>query len=186
MLDQFLRSNADLFHMATFGVSAQGGVYALPMLLPEMLKHFKELAEALTNPSGEIQTWIAKAIDPATIEALQNPDNEEQAKELLVKDLNLLLGRQDFYDASRFAAINIKAEKKSLLEDFLEKEVQDSTEVKMLNRKLLEDVFPRNVSTRWQHRKEHNKLVGLPASSASSFVARWSRTSTILLSQFDG
>ena len=42
MLDQFLRSNADLFHMATFVVSAQGGVYALPMLLPEMLKHFKE------------------------------------------------------------------------------------------------------------------------------------------------
>ena len=144
------------------------------------------MAEALTNPSGEIQTWIAKAIDPATIEALQNPDNEEQAKELLVKDLNLLLGRQDFYDASRFAAGNIKAEKKSLLEDFLEKEVQDSTEVKMLNRKLLEDVFPRNVSTRWQHRKEHNKLVGLPASSVLSFVARWSRTSTILLSQFDG
>src|SRR5258708_1322829 len=164
MLDQFLRSNADLFHMTTFGVSAQGGVYALPMLLPEMLKHFKELAEALTNPSGEIQTWIAKAIDPATIEALRKPDNEEQAKELLVKDLNLLLGRQDFYDASRFAAINLKAEIKSLLEDSLEKEVQDSTEVKMLNRKLLEDVFPRNVSTQWQHRKEHKKLVGLSAS----------------------
>jgi hypothetical protein len=164
MLDQFLRSNADLFHIATFGVSAQGAVYALPMLLPEMLKHFNELAEALTNPSDEIQTWIAKAIDPATIEALRNPDNEEQAKELLVKDLNLLLGRQDFYDASRFAAINLKAENKSLLEDFLEKEVQDSTEVKMLNRKLLEDVFPRNVSSQWQHRKEHKKLVGLPAS----------------------
>jgi len=163
MLDQFLRSNADLFQVAAFGLSAQGGVYASPILLPEMIKHFKELAGALINPSDETQMWIAKAIDPETIEALRISTNEGQAKELLVKDLNVLLGRKDFYDTSRFAAINLKADTKSLLEDFLEKEVQDSTEVQMLNRKLLEDVFPRNVSTQWQHRKKHKELVDLPA-----------------------
>lgn len=179
MLDHFLRSNSDLFHMATFGVSAQGGVYALPMLLPEMLKHFKELAEALTNPSGEIQSWIAKAIAPSTIEALRSPDNEEQAKELLVKDLNLLLGRQDFYDASRFAAINLKAEKKSLLEDFLEKEVQDSTEVKMLNRKLLEDVFQGTFPPNGSIEKNTRSCWACRRPSVSSSVARRSRMSTI-------
>jgi hypothetical protein len=164
MLGQFLASNADQFMVAIFGVSAQGGVYASPLLLPEMLKHFKELAGALTKPSGEVQTWIANAIDPATIEALRNTDNEEQARELLVKDLNVLLGRKDFYDVSRFAATNLKAETKILIEDLMEKEAQDSTEVKMLNRRLLEDVFPRNVSREWQYRKEHKMLVDLPAS----------------------
>ncbi len=163
MLDQFLKSNPNFFKVMTFGVSAQGGVYASPMLLPEMLKYFKELVKVLTTPSSDVQTWFAKSIDPATLETFRDPEKEELAKELLAKDFNALLGKKDLYDESRFASVSLKADTKSLLEEFLENKAQDNTTLKMLNRKLLEDVFPRNISPKWQYRKEHQKIVDLPA-----------------------
>jgi len=164
MLDQFLKSNANIFQVMAFGISAQGGVYASPMLSPEMLKHFKEFVNVLTNPSNDVQTWVSKGISQETLEAIQNSPGSDLAVELVVKDLNEILGKKDFYDELRFKSIILNPETKSLTDEFFEKEAQDSTELKILNRKLLECVFPKYISTQWEHRKEHAKLVKLPAS----------------------
>lgn len=163
MLDQFLRSNGDLFDATVFGVSAQGSVYASPVLTSEMLINFNELTRLILTPGNEIHRWIHQAVKPATIEALRAANNEGAARELLTEDFNALLGKIDFYDLARFASVSLRDETKSHLEEFLEKENKDTTEIRILNRKILEDVFPRNISKKWQNRKEHQKLVDLPA-----------------------
>jgi hypothetical protein len=163
LLSQFLRSNSDLFDVMVFGVSAQGGIYASPLLLADMVTDLDDIRTKLLNPANDFSGWLAKTLEPGTMEALTDGKVKMETKQLLADDFNRLMGRIDLHEPARFASVKLREETNSYLEEILEKEVKDTTEIRMLNRMLLEDAFPKGISKKWQNRKEHKHLADLPA-----------------------
>ncbi|HWC20016.1 MAG TPA: DUF1080 domain-containing protein [Terriglobales bacterium] len=112
---------------------------------------YPALAKALTDRSDPVSMFISEQLDHATKESLSShlaPADFEAAKSALAKDLNKIIARQSLFEAKRFHKVQLRPETRELL-----KQEPRGRDLVHLNRMLLEDAFPGDVtkspSTGW-------------------------------------
>ncbi|MFC1712727.1 membrane protein insertase YidC [Candidatus Poribacteria bacterium] len=114
------------------------------------LKDRDSLISKLKEPQGDplAQYLREERLDAETRRQLYDYDSSEQPSELLlealVRDLNgMLKSGESLYDARRFEHVNLKKETEKLIEKNPEGE-----DLILLNRMLLDDVYPREATRR--------------------------------------
>ncbi|MDB6027360.1 MAG: hypothetical protein JWM68_3583 [Verrucomicrobiales bacterium] len=158
LLQQFLNANIDKFEVAIYGVSAQGGRYASPMIVGSMVKDAKVLANRLVSKADVVSHWIWDRLETADRTSLEKLKDSDQVRSIVVEFLNGVIARADLFDSERFGSIKLRSETRELLKDIQLKDLKSGIEIIYLNRMLLEDVYPEELSSEWQHHKEHSKL----------------------------
>jgi hypothetical protein len=159
LLHQFLESNGDLFEVSFYGVSAQGGRYALPHFWAGNFKEAQSFAKRVLERNDPISAWLWEKLDASSQSALNEMGSGTETTELqrksLAKDLNRLMAEPDFYDESRFSNINFRSE----TENFLRNGILQNEEQKLyLTRLLLEDAYPNELSREREHESEASEL----------------------------
>ena len=158
LLDQFLASNPNLFDVTIYGISAQGGRYANADFTPAMILEPETLNNYLKagRDAVSLKIW-ADFEGKASIETETDP---AKLSTVLTELFNNLLPGYDLYDAERFKGITLRPVTKDLLATHLRDQLDD-TDIKRLNRMLLEDVFSAELSKEWQHANEQEKMENL-------------------------
>lgn len=157
-LKQYIDANSQSFIVRYYGVSAQGGRYASPEFLPEMIKDPKLLADRLLGGEILLTKWMRENLRSNVISDIQSLTEKKEQQQILAESLNEFLGRNDFYEARRFEGIALGEDTQTQLEEFQRKEIRNKAELMSLNRKLLEDAFPHELSRKWQDEREQAKL----------------------------
>jgi hypothetical protein len=159
MLRQFLESNEELFEVSYYGVSAQGGRYALPHFWSGNFDNCQVFSKRVCKHSDPISAWLWERFDPSsrtTLDLLQNGSETTQLqKRALAEDLNRLMAKPDVYDENRFAEVEFRPETESLLRYF---GLQKEAEKLYLARLLLEDAYPNELSRDREHAQEASNL----------------------------
>lgn len=159
LLKQFLESNSELFDVSFYGISAQGGRYALPHFWSGNFKDSQPLAQRLSEQGDPISVWIWGKLDPAshtTLELLRSGSEiTELQKKALAKDFNRLMAEPDIYDETRFAQVELRPETERLLRNGV---LQQEDKKLHLIRFLLEDAYPAELSREREHAKEASSL----------------------------
>jgi hypothetical protein len=162
LLHQFLQSNQELFEVTFYGLSAQGARYASPEIVATNLKDLPAFLDRLRQKKDAISLWIWGKLDSVAQAYLQQPKLDSKDSgillTLLVQTLNGLIARQDFYEAGRFAAITLRPDTEYLLDAAVRQSVQNPIKTVRLNRMLLEDAFPTEISREWLYHKEDSTL----------------------------
>lgn len=147
LLKQFLESNEDLFEVSFYGISAQGGRYALPHFWSGNFTHSTAFAKRICEHGDPVSAWIWEKLDPsshATLELLQNGgETTELQKKALAQDFNRLMADPDIYDETRFSKVELRSETESLLRNGA---LQKEEKKLYLTRLLLEDAYPGELS----------------------------------------
>lgn len=155
LLKQFLESNEDLFEVSFYGISAQGGRYALPHLTADNFDDAKALAKRIYEQGDPISVWIWEKLDPASHAALQllrdDGETTELHKKALAKDFNRIMAEPDFFNETRFGGVELRAETEALLRDGV---LQKDDKKLYLTRLLLEDAYPNELSRKREHAEE--------------------------------
>lgn len=153
LLRQFLACNSEMFTAEFYGVSAQGGRYASSLLMAENLKNAKTFVEAMSNKQDPLSGWLWDQIDQVTQSALLEPDQSQQAiGSILVRALNQLMAKSSIYDEERFRGVKLRPETKEILKGSVT--VQMGEEAIRLNRLVLEDAYPNDLTTTRQYADE--------------------------------
>jgi hypothetical protein len=143
LLKQFLDSNDELFVVSYFGISAQGGRYALPHFWSENLKNSEAFAGRVCEQNDLVSKWVWARLEPGSHEILEllraKADTTKLQREALAKDLNRLMAEPDIYDEARFAEVELRRETESFLDDGI---LQKEDKKLYLSRLLLEDAYP--------------------------------------------
>jgi hypothetical protein len=165
LLKQYLESNSEQFDVSFYGISAQGGRYALPHFWPGDFNESQAFAERLCKQSDPVSAWIWVKLDPgshSTLELLRTGgETTKFQKQSLATDLNRLMAEPDVYDETRFAQIELRPETEKLLRNGV---LQIEDKKPYLIRFLLEDAFPGELSREREHAKEASDLqLKLPA-----------------------
>lgn len=159
LLKQFLESNNELFEASYYGISAQGGRYALPHFWSGNFNDSAALAKRLSEHADPVSAWIWGKLDPAshtTLELLHTgSETTELQKKELAKDFNLLMAKPDIYDETRFAQVELRPETERLLRNGV---LQQEDKKAYLIRFLLEDAYPNELSRQREHAKEASDL----------------------------
>jgi Double-GTPase 1 len=168
LLKQFLESNEDLFEVSFYGISAQGGRYALPHLTSDNFQDAKALAKRICEHGDPISLWIWEKLDAtghATLELLRDGgEPTEFQKKALAKDFNRLIAEPDFFDENRFEEVELRAETDALLRNGV---LQKDDKRLYLTRLLLEDAYPNELSREREHAEEASGIQQkLPAQRA--------------------
>ncbi len=158
LLKQFLLANNNLFEVSFYGISAQGGRYASPLISGTMLKDVKGLTNRLVAKSDPLSSWIWEQSDDATQTAFRKFSDSEQARILLVEKFNELLTKANLFEQPRFASVVLRPATQHLLSEVRLKDLKTGIEVIRLNRMLLEDAYPSELSQKWQYHEEQSKL----------------------------
>ncbi len=155
LLKQFFESNEELFEVSFYGISAQGGRYALPHFWSGNFKSPQAFAEKIIKVGDPISAWIWAKLDPSshtTLElARQGSETTEVQKKVLAKDFNRLMAEPDFYDEARFAEVELRPETESSLRNGV---LQNEEKKLYLTRLLLEDAYPVELSRDREHASE--------------------------------
>lgn len=155
LLDQFLASNSALFNTRIYGVSAQGGRYADPDFTSEMILDTEMLKNRLKAGQDRVSQKIWGDFEAkSSIETEAAPANIRSA---LTELFNNLLSDHDLCDGERFKGIALRPETEDLLHAHMRDPLDDS-DLKRLNRKLLEDVFKIELSKEWRYAMEQEKM----------------------------
>jgi hypothetical protein len=159
LLKQFLESNHELFDASFYGISAQGGRYALPHFWSGDFNESQALAERLCEHGDPISEWISGKLDHdshSTLELLRTgSETTDFQKKSLAKDFNRLMAEPDVYDETRFAQVELRPETEKLLRNGV---LQKEDRKPYLIRFLLEDAFPDELSREREHAKEASDL----------------------------
>jgi MFS family permease len=96
----------------------------------------------LNDSSDAVTAYLKSNLSPATLAALKDfsPKNPLPLQTNLVTDLNVLIGSPTFYDTQRFAGVTLRPETQKLLS------APKPEELPHLNRLLLDDAYPREIS----------------------------------------
>lgn len=155
LLKQFLESNEDLFEVSFYGISAQGGRYALPHLTSHNFDKAKALAKRICEHDDSISAWIWQKLEPTshtTLELLRDGDQTtELQRKVLAKDFNRLMAEPDFFDETRFGEVELRAETEALLRNGV---LRKDDKKLYLTRLLLEDAYPDELSRKREHADE--------------------------------
>lgn len=137
----FLWIMAGAFHYDTHGSPnfALGDVNTIASI-----SDVSGLAAKLNTPTNAVAVYVKGHLSPDTVSALAaggasgNPVFEAD----LVRDFNKIIADPSLYDASRFAGIALRTE----TEDLLKKSNRTDYDTQALNRFLLEEAFPGEIS----------------------------------------
>ena len=104
------------------------------------------LAGKLKQPSRPFDAWLSTQLSPATKETLVKwpgqGSNKDSLQEALLKDLNTsVIASHMIFEPGRFAGISLRDETKQLMEQNPRR-----SDLERLNRLLLEDVYPAELS----------------------------------------
>lgn len=139
------------------------------------IKNLRLFATKLADKSDPISSFLSERLDPAIVQALATFQNSESAapdlEDALVKELNTIIRRVSIYDKSRFASVRLRFETQRLLCSAQETE----TEVARLNRWLLEDAYPLELSSNTCSCNVAARIVGRSPSWFSKMVPRFNR-----------
>ncbi len=159
LLKQFFESNDQTFEVSFYGVSAQGGRYALPHFWSRNFYDCQPFAKRISEHSDPISTWIWAKLGSSSHTILEQlrtgSDTTEMQKKALAKDFNTLMAEPDIYDETRFAAVVLRSETESLLRNGV---LQKDEKKLYLTRLLLEDAYPGELSRDREHATEASDL----------------------------
>jgi hypothetical protein len=143
LLKQYLDSNDEVFDVARYGLSAQGGRYALPHFWSRNFEEARAFAERVCAHGDPVSAWVWDKIDPNSrpiLEVLRTGSNATAPqRKALAKDMNNLMAATDIYDDARFAGVELRPETESLVRLGV---LQKDEEKLYLSRLLLEDAYP--------------------------------------------
>ncbi|MGB2678034.1 MAG: hypothetical protein WAN12_13205 [Candidatus Acidiferrum sp.] len=159
LLKQFFESNDELFEVSFYGVSAQGGRYALPHFWSDNFDDSQAFAKRICEHVDPISAWIWVKLEPGshtTLELLRSgSDTTKSQKKLLAEDFNRLMADPDIYDNARFAEVDLRSETERLLRNGV---LQQQEKKLYLIRLLLEDAYPDELSREREHDEEASDL----------------------------
>lgn len=163
LLKQFFESNDELFEVSFYGISAQGGRYALPHFWSGNFKHSQPFATRIFEHNDPISGWIWTKLSldsRAILEVLKSGDQAtEPQRKTLAKEFNTLMADPDIYDETRFAEVELRPETESLMRKGV---LQKEDKRLYLIRLLLEDAYPGELSREREHEKEATQLEEKP------------------------
>jgi glycoside/pentoside/hexuronide:cation symporter, GPH family len=114
------------------------------------LKGVSELAGKLKSSTDPVSTYLREHLSPETRQVLTNAAGTVGPAELentLLKELNKIIAGSSLYDAQRFAKVTLQ----SATQDLLKQQSLTEHERLCLNRLLLEDAYPDEIS------RQHNQ-----------------------------
>jgi FHS family L-fucose permease-like MFS transporter len=109
------------------------------VIAPADLKNVPALAQQLGHPANPVSTFVASQLSDSTRQLLGA--NSPDLAPALAGDLNKLIGGPAIYDTNRFAGVTLSDTTKELLA-----KNPDGVGLVLLNRTLLEDAFPGEVT----------------------------------------
>jgi signal transduction histidine kinase len=116
---------------------------------PSDILDLKSLAEKLQKPAPDdgVSEYLRGRLSSETLELLSNyrDGTNAELQQELVGDLNVIIQSGPIYDARRFAHVKLSNEVAKLLN-----EPQQGAEQSRLNRKLIQDAYPREISSKKQ------------------------------------
>jgi hypothetical protein len=141
---QFLDCNEKNFETTFYGLSAQGGRYESSVFAEGHFKDPKSFVTRLSDGGDPISAWLWSQLDADTQSALQQqPTTNDRLELILIRSFNLLIANAKLYDEDRFKGIKLRAETWEMLND---KNLKPGDDTIRLNRSLLEDVYPSELS----------------------------------------
>jgi hypothetical protein len=163
LLTQFLESNKKQFEVSHYGISAQGGCYALPHFFSDNFNDSYAFAERICEHNDPISIWLWDKFNPNIRRSLESLRCERQISQIqkkdLAKELNRLMAEPDIYDPIRFAGVKLRFQTDSLLRNGV---LQKAEEKMYLVRLLLEDAYPDELSREREHAVEAAELQEKP------------------------
>lgn len=171
LLSQFVQSNEDLFEFTFYGLSAQGARYASPVFTSKDLKDLPAFSDRLRRKADPVSAWLWEKLDPGAQAYLQPlvPDSGT-LQTRLVENLNRIIAEKDFFDAKRYEEVTLRCDTKYLLNSAQRAGSDNPTKALRLNRLLLEDAYPAELSREWQHHVEDSELKQKPPARRVSVV----------------
>lgn len=156
LLREFLDSNKGSFEVEFYGVSAQGGRYASSLLCAGNFKDAKAFTTELSQKRCPISEWLWDQLDAGTQTTLLDKDQTQQTVEsALIRSFNQMMAKGSMYDEERFKGVKLRPETKEILKGMA---VQMGEEAIRLNRLLLEDAYPSQLSRTRQYAEEAIEL----------------------------
>lgn len=111
----------------------------------ETFKNMDSFAMKLNHPTNLVSAFLSSRLSDETCEALTNYQGGVVAKplqRLLVENLNRIIKSESIYDGQRFAGIGLRPETAQLLS----KRDLHGDSLMRLNRRLIEDAYPAEIS----------------------------------------
>lgn len=143
LLKQFLDSHDESFDVSYWGVSAQGGQYALPHFCEDNFINCQEFAARLHGREDAVSAWIWEQLDAAARLALESARGGtalgDSDRKLLSRELNRLIGERALYEEARFAGVTMRSETVELQRN---SERLQEGDVIYFGRLLMEDAYP--------------------------------------------
>src|SRR5207247_208613 len=106
-----------------YGVSAQGGRYALPHFYARNFDASQPLAQKICDRTDPISVWLWSKLDSTSQTVLElireGSVVTELQKKVLAKDFNRLMAEPDIYEETRFTEVDLRPETESLLENIV-------------------------------------------------------------------
>ena len=153
---QFLVCNSALFDVQLYGVSAQGGRYASSLLTAGNFKDAKAFSARMSQKSDPVSGWLWDQLDAATQASLTSNEATQQTIEsILVRNFNQIMAKASIYDEIRFEGVKLRPETNEILKGV---GVEVGEEAVRLNRLLLEDAYPSDLTRTRQFSAEATEL----------------------------
>ena len=107
------------------------------------IKDLASLAAKLRQPADAVSSFLHGRLSPATRQALTNypGSTTDPLLQTLTNDLNRVLGGELIFEAQRFSGVTLRAKTQQLLG-----EKPEAKKLAHLNRLLLEDAYPQEIS----------------------------------------
>ena len=122
-----------------------------------------DLAGKLNSSADPVSAYLKEQLPPATRQLLANaPDNASDIENALIVDLNKIIAGPTLYTPERFTNVTLRTG----TEEMMEKKSLSDYERLSLNRLLLEDAYPGEISR--QHNQTAEAKQGFRASSGIS------------------
>ena len=158
LLRQFLDCNEEIFDIAFYGVSAQGGRYASSLVSVGDFKDAKAFAGRLSQHADPVSGWLWGQLDGEAQSALQDAQGDlKDLQTRLASNLNKVIAKAGIYDEGLFGAVELRPGTRDLLKI---RSLEKGEETIRLNRLLLEDTYPLELSRDRQSDKEVKELQG--------------------------
>jgi hypothetical protein len=108
------------------------------------------LASELKSSADPVSSYLQAQLSPETRQALvtyqSSSTNQTSMETLLIQDLNKIIAGPLIYDTNRFVGITLRSDEKTLLK----KQKLRQYDLLCLNRFLLEDAYPKEISRNHQ------------------------------------
>jgi hypothetical protein len=131
-------------------------------LLVGEIVELPSFAAKMKQPSEGVSQYLSERLSKATRQSLSayqgTESNPEPLQTALIQDLNQVIQGVSIYEAQRFAAVNLSAETDTLRAQNVQGEALIHLKQLLLNRLLLEDAYPQEISKNQPLRQKPNLL----------------------------